>query len=264
MASESRSSAGADRSEPSPAGNDPAPHIGAYLAGQRKLRGISRQELADLTRIPIRSLERLESGLFDNIDDGFVRGFVRTVSSALGLDPDESLTRMLPEPVGPGESPFLQRIAIGRVLMILGCAVIVAGSVGMVSSVIRPVPNRRAEEPEGLRRRDPVRALALSELAVGIPAEVVVASSPISRTTAIEAPAPEAAAPVAAASRSAASEAAAPESAASESAAPESAASRAADSGAGEDPPSPPAAQPDGLSPAAGSPVGSVVSSAHD
>jgi len=180
MASESRSSAGADRSEPAPAGNEQAPHIGAYLAGQRKLRGISRQELADQTRIPIRSLERLEGGLFDNIDDGFVRGFVRTVSAALGLDPDESLTRMLPEPVGPRESPILQRIAIGRVLMILGCAVVVAGSVGIVSSVIRPLPNRRAEEPEGLRRRDPVRALALSELAVGIPSEVVVASSPAS------------------------------------------------------------------------------------
>jgi len=242
MASESRSSAGADRSGPAPAGNEQVPRIGAYLAGQRKLRGISRQDLADLTRIPIRSLERLEGGLFDNIDDGFVRGFVRTVSTALGLDPDESLTRMLPEPVGPRESPILRRIATGRVLMILGCVVVVAGSVGMVSSVIRPVPNRRAEEPE---------------------------ASPASRAAASEAAASQNAASEAAASQTAASQTAASQTAASQAAdsgstAPEAAVSRAADSGAGEDLPSPPAAQPDGLSPAAGSPAGSVVSSAHD
>jgi hypothetical protein len=161
-------------------GGGQEPRIGAYLAGQRKLRGISRQELAELTRIPIRSLERLETGHFDCIDDGFARGFVRTVSAALGLDPVDTLTRMLPEPVGPHEGPIFRRLALGRVLLIAGALVVVAGSVGIVSAVVRPVPERRVEEPEGLRRRDPVRALALAQGAVGIAAEVVVASSPAS------------------------------------------------------------------------------------
>ena len=73
--------------------------IGAYLRGQRELRGISPQDLSRATRIPIRSLDRLEAGFFDGETDGFVRGFVRTVAEALGLDPSETIARMLVEPV---------------------------------------------------------------------------------------------------------------------------------------------------------------------
>ncbi|MBW2716886.1 MAG: helix-turn-helix domain-containing protein, partial [Deltaproteobacteria bacterium] len=35
--------------------------IGAYLARERRLRGISVGELAELTKIPTRSIERLEA-----------------------------------------------------------------------------------------------------------------------------------------------------------------------------------------------------------
>jgi transcriptional regulator with XRE-family HTH domain len=72
--------------------------IGSYLARQRRLRGVSIDELANLTRIPRRSLERLEAGAFDATPDGFVRGFVRTVAAALGLDPDDAVNRLLREP----------------------------------------------------------------------------------------------------------------------------------------------------------------------
>jgi len=73
--------------------------IGDYLKRQRQLRGISVEDLAATTRIPLRSLERLEAGYFDGISDGFVRGFVRTVALALGLDADQTVARMLDEPV---------------------------------------------------------------------------------------------------------------------------------------------------------------------
>jgi len=72
--------------------------IGSYLARQRRLRGVSVDELASLTRIPRRSLERLEAGAFDGTPDGFVRGFVRTVAEALGLDPVDAVNRLLREP----------------------------------------------------------------------------------------------------------------------------------------------------------------------
>jgi cytoskeletal protein RodZ len=75
--------------------------IGEYLRRQRVLRGMSTEELASITRIPLRSLERLESGQFDGETDGFVRGFVRTVANALGLDADDTISRMLREPT-PG------------------------------------------------------------------------------------------------------------------------------------------------------------------
>ncbi len=80
------------------ASRERAEPIGAFLARQRVLRGITLEQLADTTRIPIRSLARLEAGVFDAEPDGFARGFVRTVAIALGLPPDETVARMLPEP----------------------------------------------------------------------------------------------------------------------------------------------------------------------
>ncbi|MFO0691428.1 MAG: helix-turn-helix transcriptional regulator [Myxococcota bacterium] len=76
-----------------------ATSIGGYLKRQRLLRGITIEDLAADTRIPLRSLERLEAGYFDGVTDGFVRGFVRTVATALGLDADQTVARMLDEPV---------------------------------------------------------------------------------------------------------------------------------------------------------------------
>ena len=72
--------------------------VGQYLASQRRLRDISLDELAELTKIPRRSLERLEAGSFDGTSDGFVRGFVRCVAASLGLDPDEAVMRLMDEP----------------------------------------------------------------------------------------------------------------------------------------------------------------------
>ena len=73
--------------------------IGEYLKRQRLLRGITVEELSTMTRIPLRSIERLEAGYFDGVADGFVRGFVRTVAVALGLDADSTVARMLDEPL---------------------------------------------------------------------------------------------------------------------------------------------------------------------
>ena len=76
----------------------PEASVGVYLAQQRRLRGISLDDLSALTRIPRRSLERLEAGAFDRTPDGFARGFVRSVAEALGLDPNEAVMRLLPRP----------------------------------------------------------------------------------------------------------------------------------------------------------------------
>ena len=75
-----------------------APSIGAYLARQRQLRGISLEELEAETRIPRRSLARLEAGAFDGHSDAFARGFVRAVAGALGLDAEEAMLRLLQQP----------------------------------------------------------------------------------------------------------------------------------------------------------------------
>jgi hypothetical protein len=61
------------------------------------MRGLSLEDVAAATRIPRRSLERLEAGAFDGSPDGFTRGFVRAVADAIGLDPSEALARLLGE-----------------------------------------------------------------------------------------------------------------------------------------------------------------------
>jgi transcriptional regulator with XRE-family HTH domain len=141
---------------------DPERSIGAYLARQRELRGISVEELATLTRIPRRSLERLESGVFDRAPDGFVRGFVRTVALALGLDPDAAVMRLLSEPpvdpdaqtgIARWRSPSARFFALGF------AGVLAVGFLGwLVASRSQGRVSPRADD--AVMRRDPIRELA--------------------------------------------------------------------------------------------------------
>jgi cytoskeleton protein RodZ len=103
------------------------PGIGEYLAQQRKLRGISVDELCEITKIPRRNLERLEAGAFDAQPDGFARGFVRTVAAALGLDPDEAVMRLMREPevdAAPAAHGYL-RIAAWATALLLASGTLV-------------------------------------------------------------------------------------------------------------------------------------------
>ena len=141
---------------------DHDPHgIGAYLSRQRRLRGISLEELETLTHIPRRSLERLESGVYDAQPDGFVRGFVRTVSQAIGLDPEETVSRMLAEPASEGPG---RRLSLRRVGIALGLLVAVAGALALAPGLLvsRREAALQAPAPEQPVRRDAVRALAES------------------------------------------------------------------------------------------------------
>ena len=141
-----------------------AERIGAYLSRERELRGVTLEELARQTRIPLRSLQRLESGAFDRDPDGFARGFVRTVAVALGLPADETIARMLPETdagdAGGGPHPLSRVVRTLALAIVLGA---VAGSLWMwiansASEAVAPIFQARAD---GLVvRRDAVRALA--------------------------------------------------------------------------------------------------------
>ncbi|MDP6979516.1 MAG: helix-turn-helix transcriptional regulator [Myxococcota bacterium] len=134
--------------------------IGDYLKKQRQLRGISQEELCKLTRIPSRSLERLEAGAFDTLDDGFVRGFVRTVADALGLDPDDTLARMSAEPE-PEAARSLHAPSPGllRVGILVAAVALVLVSVGLVRTALDALPGGQQASPL-IVRTDPVRALA--------------------------------------------------------------------------------------------------------
>jgi hypothetical protein len=161
--------------------------IGAYLRRQRVLRGISTEELASLTRIPLRSLERLEQGQFDGETDGFVRGFVRTVANALGLDADDALARMLREPTpgsweGRPARHGLKQVLAGLVLlMLLGLAFLVlrAGWTALLGSASTPGAR------EVVVWHDPVRALAEATGAELDPTRGIDPSAPTARPPAV-------------------------------------------------------------------------------
>jgi transcriptional regulator with XRE-family HTH domain len=142
--------------------------IGSYLRLQREIRGISAEELALQTRIPLRSLERLESGSFDGETDGFVRGFVRTVADALGLDPDDTISRMLAEPKLEESSRIDLSVALSRAFVGVAVVVLMAAAIGLVKAVGMSGEAASSGIPlsEQVYRRDPVRALAEAQAAI--------------------------------------------------------------------------------------------------
>ncbi len=136
--------------------------IGRYLSQQRVLRDISVDELAHLTKIPRRSIERLEAGAFDREPDGFARGFVRTVSEALGLDPDDAVARLLAEPPDDDSeerrNPGFRGFAVAA-LALLGLGVILASLWGLTAS-LRSDATDSTPMPDIVFRRDVIRELA--------------------------------------------------------------------------------------------------------
>ncbi|MCS5636930.1 MAG: helix-turn-helix domain-containing protein [Myxococcota bacterium] len=148
--------------------------IGSYLRWQRELREISVEELADLTRVPVRSIERLEAGAFDDQVDGFVKGFVRTVAESLGLDAEDTLSRMLSEP--EPEDRRLINLKRRTLRALVGLAAV--SLVGILIFVIQELSTREARTSAEAReqiifRRDPVRALAASRSpSVALPGEL--------------------------------------------------------------------------------------------
>lgn len=75
----------------------------AWLRAERETRGIPLEEIARVTKIQIRALERLEDAAFDELPaDVFVRGFIRNYARVLGLDADQALQRYDDCGVTPG------------------------------------------------------------------------------------------------------------------------------------------------------------------
>ncbi len=143
-------------------GGGPEP-LGSWLARERRLRGLTLDDLAAATRIPRRSLERLESGAFDAHTDGFVRGFVRTVADAIGVDPVEASARVLGEAASEGRRPVPGGALLALVLALVAATALLAATLPAWWPS-RPAPAPGAEAPERTRR-DFVRELALRRAA---------------------------------------------------------------------------------------------------
>src|SRR5512145_1161698 len=68
--------------------------VGQFLRRQREERQMSVEEVARSTRVPMQSIERIESDRFDELPgEVFVRGFVSAYARAVGVRPEEALAR---------------------------------------------------------------------------------------------------------------------------------------------------------------------------
>ena len=132
--------------------------IGNYLKRQRELRGIPLKDVAKVTHLPLRSLEQLETRSFDHDRSGFARGFVRTYADAVGLDPEEAVTRMLVELEVPKES-LLRRSRV-RLLMFLGAFFVVVSTVFLLSRFSQTFFKASSDLDVSVWRVDPIRELA--------------------------------------------------------------------------------------------------------
>jgi hypothetical protein len=71
-----------------------AESIGTFLKHQRELKAMSIAEVSRATRIPVATLESIESDHFDDLPgEVFVRGFLKSYAQAVGVLPAEVLAR---------------------------------------------------------------------------------------------------------------------------------------------------------------------------
>lgn len=90
--------------------------LGAILLEARTERGLSLEELEQITRIRVDYLKAVEEGSPEKVPgEVYYRAFVRTYAREVGLDPDELLVqyemRHMPQTVGEEQVSLRQRRA---------------------------------------------------------------------------------------------------------------------------------------------------------
>jgi cytoskeletal protein RodZ len=109
--------------------------FGRYLAQQRELRGMTREDVAERTKIAISLLQALENGETERLPERvFVVNYVRAYAEVIGLAPDEVALRYEEIDAGSNTAPSpveLERHRRGRalrILWVLGGALIAAAA----------------------------------------------------------------------------------------------------------------------------------------
>src|SRR5688572_5818830 len=75
-------------------GIEAPPSLAAWLRAGRDRRKLTIEDVAKITKIQARILEKLESGSFDGLPaEVFVKGFVRSFAKCVGLDEAEELSK---------------------------------------------------------------------------------------------------------------------------------------------------------------------------
>ena len=131
--------------------------MGPWLRREREQRGIALEEVADTTRIPMRTLEMIELSRFDSLPgDTFVKGFLRAYARAVGLPGEDVLARygvelrardVQPVPVRLSAPPDDRGRRFGLAIALVVFAILATLA---MSFLLRP---RTQDRPEQLSQR---------------------------------------------------------------------------------------------------------------
>lgn len=108
------------------------PTVGQYLRELREERKMSVEEVSRATRVPMASVERIETDRFDELPgEVFVRGFLKSYARSLGVPADDVLARytasrrvawVTPLPISAATKPARSRrlgVAVAFVLLLI-------------------------------------------------------------------------------------------------------------------------------------------------
>lgn len=110
--------------------------FGRFLTQQRELRGLSRDEVAQATKIPPTLIAALESGQVERLPARiFVLNYIRAYAQVIGMEPEEAVLRYeeidktVPSEPPPAALEHARRTRawIGLALTVLAVALAVAG-----------------------------------------------------------------------------------------------------------------------------------------
>lgn len=112
--------------------------IGQELRQARQSRSLSTEQLYRQTLVPTYQIDALESGRIDQLpEDVYIRGFIRRLGHALGLD-GVAIAESLPIPPNPVKTtvspwyqvPFAGGLQVTPVHLYVGYTALIAGAVG--------------------------------------------------------------------------------------------------------------------------------------
>jgi cytoskeletal protein RodZ len=128
--------------------------FGRWLLQERELRGLSRDDLARLTKLPAQVVESLESGDAGRMPArAYLLGTLRAYAAATGFDPDEAVLRWQ-EADGEGEAApaAAPRRRPRRLLVALALVAVAALALGTFfwsrRTRVRALPDRSARPME--------------------------------------------------------------------------------------------------------------------
>lgn len=106
--------------------------FGKYLSQQRELRGLSRDEVSRVTKIPPSLLTALEDGQVERLPARvFVLNYIRAYAAVIGLSPEEAVLRYEEvDKVTPEPSPAVLERERRRRAWVGLCVLLVALGVG--------------------------------------------------------------------------------------------------------------------------------------